>query len=248
MKLFDLFLGIHIVTGAIGVVAFWFPVLAKKGGPLHRKGGTVFYWCMLITGSSAIGMSLLTLVATPDLHHGIADKDFVRGIFGWMMLYLAILTVSLAWHGMVVVKNKADHAANRRGIDVPLQVITILAAINCAVQGWMIGQVLMLGMAVIGVASGVTNLVYTYGPAPTHREMQKEHLKALVGAGISVYTAFSAFGSVRFAPWLALNPVMWSVPLTIGVGIILYHWWRLSKGPGAGRGRAGARELRKSAP
>jgi hypothetical protein len=237
MKLFDVFLVAHVIAGAIGVVAFWAPVLSRKGGRLHRKGGTVFYWCMLIAGGSAVGMSTLTLVATPELHHGFADKAFVRGIFGWMMLYLAILTISLAWHGMAVVANKANHAANRRGIDVPLQVVTLVAALNCALQGVLIGQVLMVGMSLIGIASAVTNLAYAYGPAPTHREMQKEHLKALVGAGISVYTAFSAFGSVRLAPWLALNPILWSIPLVIGLGIILTHWWRLSKPPGGGAPR-----------
>ncbi len=26
----------HIVTGSVGLVAFWVPVLARKGGPRHR--------------------------------------------------------------------------------------------------------------------------------------------------------------------------------------------------------------------
>ena len=55
----------------------------------------------------------------------------------------------------------------------------------------------------------------------------KEHLKGLVGAGISVYTAFFAFGAVRIMPELALNPGLWAVPLVTGVGIILYHWRKI---------------------
>ena len=51
--------------------------------------------------------------------------------------------------------------------------------------------------------------------------------KGLVGAGISVYTAFFAFGAVRLMPELALNPVLWSVPLITGLAIILYHWRRI---------------------
>jgi hypothetical protein len=51
----------------------------------------------------------------------------------------------------------------------------------------------------------------------------KEHIKALVGGGISVYTAFFAFGSVRVLPELALHPVMWSIPLVTGVAIIIWH-------------------------
>ena len=52
---------------------------------------------------------------------------------------------------------------------------------------------------------------------------QLEHIKALVGAGISVYTAFLAFGAVRLMPELALSPVLWSFPLGTGLGLILYH-------------------------
>jgi cadmium resistance protein CadD (predicted permease) len=44
-----------------------------------------------------------------------------------------------------------------------------------------------------------------------------------VGTGISVYTAFLAFGAVRYVPELALSPVLWSIPLIIGVSLILYH-------------------------
>jgi hypothetical protein len=51
----------------------------------------------------------------------------------------------------------------------------------------------------------------------------------LVGTGISVYTAFFAFGAVRTFPQLALHPVLWAIPLTVGLVIILYHHRRLSK-------------------
>jgi len=56
-----------------------------------------------------------------------------------------------------------------------------------------------------------------------------------VGAGISVYTAFMAFGAVRLAPQLALNPIYWSIPLSIGLSIILYHWIRLLRQEHGGR-------------
>ena len=76
----------------------------------------------------------------------------------------------------------------------------------------------------VGIATGVTNLVFILGPRPAPLVWQKEHLKGLVGCGISVYTAFFAFGSVRILPELALHPVMWAIPLTTGVAMILYHW------------------------
>jgi hypothetical protein len=44
-----------------------------------------------------------------------------------------------------------------------------------------------------------------------------------VGAGISVYTAFFAFGAVRLMPELALTPTLWAIPLVIGLSLIVYH-------------------------
>jgi hypothetical protein len=43
---------------------------------------------------------------------------------------------------------------------------------------------------------------------------------------------------VRILPELALNPIMWAIPLTIGVSLILYHWVRLD-----GRARRAQRAL-----
>ena len=45
----------------------------------------------------------------------------------------------------------------------------------------------------------------------------------MVGAGISVYTAFFAFGAVRLLPELALTPGLWAIPLVTGLALIIYH-------------------------
>ena len=82
-----------------------------------------------------------------------------------------------------------------------------------------------LAIAIFGVfasakapACGVTAV-----PLPLPTDRIKEHIKCLVGAGISVYTAFFAFGAVRFIPELALQPGLWAVPLIVGLTLIIYH-------------------------
>jgi len=59
---------------------------------------------------------------------------------------------------------------------------------------------------------------------PSGYAWQLEHIKGLVGAGISVYTAFFAFGAVRYFPELALYPGYWAIPLVVGLALILWHW------------------------
>jgi hypothetical protein len=65
---------------------------------------------------------------------------------------------------------------------------------------------------------------------PGQLDWLKEHIKALVGTGISVYTAFFAFGAVRTIPTLALHPGLWSIPLIVGLALIIHHQRKVSRG------------------
>lgn len=236
--LFRAFVVVHIVCGSVGLASFWGPVLGRKGGPLHRRTGRLFTYAMLLTGSAAVGISICTLIAPMVCHPklvGRFDAPFVRGIFGWMMLYLAILTINLAWYGWLCVRNQRHHARNREWRNLALQALVLLAAANCAWQGLRIGQPLMGGIAIVGIAAGVTNLWFIYERRPAATRWQHEHIKALIGAGISVYTAFCAFGAVRILPALALNPVLWGVPLVTGLALILYHQRAVSRRYAASR-------------
>ena len=219
----------HIATGAVGLLLFWVAVFSRKGGRTHKQWGTVFVYSMLVTGCFAIGMGVSTLLDPVATHPKLPDTVMVKGIFGWMMVYLAILTISLAWHGIGVVRNKRNHNANRAPFDIFLQLLVIVAAINCAVQGWIAGQPLMMGISIVGMASGATNLYFTFSSAPARHAFLLEHVKALVGAGISVYTAFMTFGLVRLMPEHALNPATWAIPLTVGLGLIFYHQAQIRK-------------------
>lgn len=226
---FHLLVNAHIVTGAIGLVAFWVPVLSQKGGRNHRRGGRLFTYTMLATGTFAVGISTCTLLQPVETHpHLIAHPDFgsaesIRGIFGWLMLYLAILTINLAWYGWLCIRNKRRHLGNREWRNLLLQAALFIAAVNCVWQGWLLQLPLLIGMSAIGFATVGTNLWFLYKPKLGPKDWLLEHIKALVGAGISVYTAFFAFGAVRLLPEAALAPGLWAVPLVVGLSMIVYH-------------------------
>jgi hypothetical protein len=233
LALFHSLIAAHIITGTTGAVAFWIPVAGRKGGANHRRWGRVFNRCMLITGGLAMAMATLTLIDPFGTHPhlvGLFDAAFIRGIFGWMMLTTGLLTVNLTWYGWLAVLNRrSGHARNRSALNLGLQHALLVASLNCAVQGWLISQPLMFGIAVVGVATVVTNMRFLRHASPGPVYWLKEHVKALIGAGISVYTAFMAFGSVRILPELALHPVMWALPCATGIALILWHWRALDR-------------------
>jgi hypothetical protein len=226
---FEIFVALHIITGSVGLVSFWVPVVGRKGGAMHARYGKLFTMMMLATGSFAVCIAVTTLsdpLAThPQLvnHPQFGDAALIAGIFGWMMLYLATLTVNLAWQGWLCIQNRRDHRANRAWHNLALQVLLTIASLNCAWRGWQLQQLLMVAISFVGIATVATNLWFLYKPNPRPLDRIKEHIKSLVGAGISVYTAFFAFGAVRLLPEIALNPVLWSLPLITGLTLIIYH-------------------------
>ena len=133
LSIHDLFIalvGFHIVTGATGAISFWVPVIGRKGGEVHRRWGRVFTHVLLVTGSLAISLSLLTLYDPLGTHPhlvGQFDAAFIRGIFGWMMFYLGVLTINLTWYGWLCVEHKQNRAAMREWRNVGLQYILVVA-------------------------------------------------------------------------------------------------------------------------
>ncbi len=245
--LFHLLVALHIISGTIGLVSFWLPIVARKGGKTHRHAGAVFTYALLITGTIAIGISLCTIAAPIATHPHLADHpefgnaETIRAIFGWMMLYLAILTVNLAWYGRQCIVNKRDHAANRDWRNLGLQAVLFLASVNCFIHGVLQGHFLTIAITGIGFATVGTNLWFFYKPASrlAPKDWLKEHVKGLVGAGISVYTAFLAFGAVRMLPDAALAAWLWSIPLIVGLAIILYQWHVINRSTARSRASAG---------
>lgn len=226
-QLFHALVAVHIVTGSVGLICVWVPIFGKKGGWAHKRWGKVFAWSMLITGSVAIGISLCTLHSPLATHTFADDAAMVRGVFGWMMLYLATMTIMLARYGLLCIRNKRSHERNREAFNFVLQFATFVTAANCMVQGALLKNGLMMGIAIVGLTAAVLNTRFILQKRPPMNEWLIQHTRGLVGAGISVYTAFLAFGAVNLLPAYAFNPLVWATPTVLGVSLLLYHQQRI---------------------
>jgi hypothetical protein len=230
--LFELVLAVHVGAGAAALTSFWGAVATRKGGPAHRRWGSVFTAAIYAAGFMALGMGILSLFWPLAMHPGLTDEALYRGLFGWMMLYLALLTMSMTRYGLKMVANKRDHPANRHWTMVFLQMLVLVAAVNCAWHGVVLRQPLMIGVSVIGFGTTLTYLWYMFRPRVAPRDYIPEHLKAMVATGIAAYTAFLSVGLVEMFPAHAFNPVIWAIPTVIGMGLIIWFLRGL-----AGRGR-----------
>ena len=218
--LFELVLAAHVGAGIVALTSFWGAVATVKGGPAHRGWGRVFAASIYAAGFMALGMGTLSLFWPLAMHPGLTDAALYRGLFGWMMLYLALLTISMTRYGLKMIANRRDHVQNRHWSMVGLQLLVLAAAINCAWHGAMLRQPLMIGVSVIGFGTTLTYLWYMFRQVPGRGDYIPEHLKAMVATGIAAYTAFLSVGLVEMFPAHAFNPTIWAVPTVIGVMII----------------------------
>ena len=228
---FHLLLAAHVGAGVTALLTFWVAVATRKGGPAHRRWGRVFASAVYAAGVLATAMALLSVAAPLVIHPLLTDEPLYRGLFGWMMLYLGLLTIGMTRYGLAMVANKRDHAANRAPGMVALQLAVLAAAANCAWQGWLLRQPLMIGVSLIGFGTTLTYLRYLFTDAPERGSYLPEHLKAMVATGIASYTAFLSVGLVGILPEHAFNPWLWALPTVAGLGIIGYFLRQRARPP-----------------
>ena len=224
MHLFDALIVMHVIAGTIGLIAFWVPIAARKGGKPHRKWGKAACYGFMVAGALAIAMALLSLYGPDERIPSITDRELFAGLFGWMMLYLGLLTIGFADYGLASVA----HAKSRENLRAPRYQLVIAAvvvsALWCGYYGLRVDHPLMVLVAGVGLVAMALQQVYIWRAEPPAAPMAYvgEHFRALIGMGISAYTAFLSVGLIRIVPEQVFNPLIWAGPSVIGVGLIIY--------------------------
>jgi hypothetical protein len=216
------------------LTAFWGPILTKKGAQPHRKWGRAACYGFIGAGTLAIAMALLSLYGPEHRHPEVTDRRLFDGLFGWMMLYLGTLTIGFVDYGLGVV----THSRDRRGLRALRHQAVIAAVIMsgawCGYYGWLVGHPLMMLVAFIGIVAMLIQERFIWrGDDPPRGTHVGEHFRALIGMGISAYTAFLSVGLIRLVPEHVFNPAIWAGPSVIGVGLILHFTVKGKKAVGS---------------
>ncbi len=222
MPVFEILVVLHVIAGATGLVSFWVPIASRKGGGAHRRWGRTSLRALMVAGAVAIAMALLSLYGPEKRLPMIKDRALFNGLFGWMMLYLGMLTISFADYGRAVAAYREARAPLRSARHQAVFAAVILAALNCGIYGLSIGQPLMALVAAIGLIAVATQQFYIWRSNVQRRAYVAEHFRSLLGMGISAYTAFLSVGLIRLVPDHVFNPVIWAIPSIVGISLIGY--------------------------
>lgn len=223
MHLFEILVVLHVITGATGLIAFWVPIATRKGAMNHRRWGRIACYGFMGAGALAVAMALLSLYGPEERIPSVTDRVLFDGLFGWMMLYLGLLTIGFADYGLAVVKHGRDRTQLRRFRYQVVIAAVILSALQCGIYGARIAEVLMIAVALLGiVAMSLQQLFIWRSEVPSPKSYVGEHFRALIGMGISAYTAFMSVGLIRWVPEHVFNPLIWAGPSIVGVSLIIW--------------------------
>lgn len=226
----DGFRFIHVFFGAIGLAAFWIPVVTKKGAVNHVRFGKVFVWSAYVVLAAA-ALSLIASV-TERISQGISINDQPADYAFIVFLgYLTFVTFLSVRHGMAVLKHKRDPAGMRNTLTRLLAYGGIFASISLVLYALALSppnKILLLALSPIGIGTGFGILRYIGTERVSKRAWMYEHLGAMLGSGIAFHTAFAVFGSLRLFDiglngWIAVIP--WVAPSAIGIPAIIL-WTR----------------------
>jgi len=230
MHLFELLVIAHVIAGTVGLGAFWVPIFARKGAGNHRRWGRIACHGFIVAGALAVAMALLSLFGSEERLPSVTDRALFDGLFGWMMLYLGLLTIGFADYGLAVVRHGRARKNLRSLRYQSVIALVVVSALNCGIYGASIGNALMIAVAALGVAAMGMQQLFIWRPrAPSPTAYVSEHFRALIGMGISAYTAFMAVGLIRWVPEQVFNPLVWAGPSVIGVGLIIWFTLRSNR-------------------
>ena len=209
---------LHVILGFGGLIAFWIPAVARKGGSLHRKAGKVFAFCAY----GVFATSWLSCLIVFYKLQGMAEVD--RRVLALIvfLFYLANVTFAMLHHGLAVLRSKNDVRKARSPFSLVLAWGSAASSAGLLLFAVLYDNPMtMVLFALSPIGFGVAWDIFQYRRhAAEKRVWFYEHLKATLGAGIAFHTAFFVFGNQRMLDlsaygWIGLLP--WILPALIGV-------------------------------
>lgn len=224
MTAYQTLVAVHGAAGTVSLATFWMAALARKGAPVHRGAGKVYFLAML--GVVATAVLMVPAFVERGLH-GIA-------VF---LSYLVLLVASGLWTGWHALKRKRDQPAFR-GFAYRTFCVSLLAGSATVLGvGIAMGNVLLMGFSSVGFLTGGQMFWRWLRPMDARNWWLQEHYGAMVALGAATHIAFLAIGLDRVleaAGWAMpqhLRLVAWFLPVAVAVAATIILDRRHRAGP-----------------
>jgi len=235
----------HIFVGVLGLVAFWIPVIAKKGGRAHIIAGRVFEWCGYYVATTAL-FACARYLLTPH-HFAFVDRPDITAeqlheirfaqFFLTLLAYLACLFLVQLRNGMRVVRTRHLPAEGYRNWEAKFWIFTQTVA-----SLWLISygayrlfnggssvHWVSIAVPLIPLSELKKELRFLNNPREEKMGWWYKHMDCMCGCGVAFHTAGLLFSTrLIFRYWeIEVSPVFQFIPwlLPTIIGAPLAHWW-----------------------
>jgi uncharacterized membrane protein len=203
----------HIGAGALALAVFWIPMVASKGGRLHRRAGWTYSIAMWVAAVSAWQICIVRLSDAKPGNDGGA----------YFLAFVGLLVANGAATGIRVLRTKSRRDGHRNAFDLGSSTLLLLASLAMIGIGAAQGSPLFLAFAALGTFLSVGQLRYWLKPPASKREWWFEHMGNMLTACIGTVTAFVVVN----VPRLGLDEYalfFWLAPGVLGaIGIVVWQ-------------------------
>ncbi len=202
---------LHIAAGFVGFFVAPAALAVRKGGPAHRRWGLVFFWAMVVAGTTSLLLAGLKLAFVPLTAANAGALKF--------LLLTGLFTLYLAGFGYRSLYLKKLGRGQQPALSDWLTVGAGLPVFGFFVfWGLRHGAIPAVVFGAIGLMTAGRQLrSYLRSAPPLPGQWLRNHISGFMGAYIAAISAFSAT-SLHFIPW----PWNFLWPTLLGVPYLLW--------------------------
>ena len=191
---------VHIAAGFTGFFVAPVALAVRKGGAAHRRWGLVFFWAMMVAGSTAI-------VGSQHIHSTFLLLTAVFSLYMAGFGYRSLFLKHLAWDASV------------EAFDWTVAGVGLTVFLGTVVYAVVTGNIPVGVFGSIGAATAFRQLRgYANAGHWTRNQWLLNHISGFVASYIAAVSAFSVT-SLHFIP--GVISFLW--PTVLGVPLII--WW-----------------------
>lgn len=207
----QLLIFLHVFAGGTTLTTGLLAIILKKGGPIHRQIGKVYFWSMFTIFATA--MLMLVLVR-----------------FNLFLLVVAIFSFYMSFSGYRVLRRKK--LGEQTWIDWSGAIISLIAGIGIFIYGGLglFGFINIYASALVYLCLffGFFTAQTAWGDIKIFKKKNLEdkmwwlyhHIQAMVGSFIAAVTAFLVQNGQGLIPFPDFQWLIWVLPAMMGVPII----------------------------
>lgn len=224
---YEINLFIHAAAGLLALVVLAVPLVAKKGGPLHRRAGWLFTAAMAVVTITGLALALAWFVdplrfkPLPDdaTLEQIAQAERFFRAYALFFATVALMSGSAVWQGIAAVRLEA---ASLRPWPAALDHIAwlapALAGLALLLVGLRLELPLFMAFGGLAVFNGVSEVRTLLRPLDRKGAWLIRHLQAMLGGATVALTAFAVLVLRRYLdPDGGFQLMFWLVPVAVGI-------------------------------